>query len=80
MFNIVHTGSIGGSYSGRDIRPLLNALRHLLKHHPQLTSRLRIHFVGLLQPRELAAIRDMQHEDIIIYHGVVSRKTALAFR
>ncbi|GAK60670.1 glycosyltransferase-like protein [Candidatus Vecturithrix granuli] len=80
MFNIVHTGSVGGSYSRRDIRPLLEALHHLLRHDPQLTSRLRVHFVGLLQPRELAAIRDLQHKGVIIYHGMVPRKTALAFQ
>lgn len=80
LFNIVHTGSIGGSYSGRDIRPFLDALHHLLTRSPQIKSLLRVHFVGSLQSRERARMRDLVQEGIIILHGMVPRKKSLAFQ
>jgi glycosyltransferase involved in cell wall biosynthesis len=79
-FNIVHTGRFGGSYAGRNIAAFVNALRRLSSNHSGLSKKLRLHFIGHLEKKELALMKDLIKENLVIYHGLLDRPAALAFQ
>jgi glycosyltransferase involved in cell wall biosynthesis len=79
-FHIVHTGRFGGSDAGCHIIPFLDALRRLITQYSAIKEKLRVHFVGQLEKREIQAMRDLIKQKIVRCYGLLERKTALAFQ
>jgi glycosyltransferase involved in cell wall biosynthesis len=76
---IAHVGSL---YGGRNLGPVLTALRVLLDRHPTLDGGVRLRTVGIIEPdkaeqlrRDIAALRLDEYVDI---RGPVPRPEALA--
>jgi glycosyltransferase involved in cell wall biosynthesis len=78
MFNLVHTGRFGGSYSGRDIAPLCEALTAIASDQPALARTLRLHQLGPLERRERALFAELIDGGMVVAHGLRSRQEALA--
>jgi len=76
-FRIIHTGQWKLSDAGIDIRPFFGGIRRLLRDHPALADRLRIHLAGRLSAPEKNLIRDLVRSGVVIQHGPVSHPRAL---
>ena len=76
--NIVHTGRFGGSYSGRDVRPLRDALQRLSSTDPEFVDRVRLHLIGPLERHERELFSNLINLGVVRVHGLCSRSTALA--
>ena len=76
--NIVHAGRFGGSYSGRDVRPLCAALDRLQDDGPAFGRDLRLHLVGELTAGERRCFRALVGRGLVVDHGGQPRPRTLA--
>jgi len=76
--NIVHAGRFAGSYGGRDVRPLIDALTRLLDEGPAPGRDLRLHLIGELTARERRCFRALVGRGLVIEHGAQPRPRTLA--
>jgi glycosyltransferase involved in cell wall biosynthesis len=79
-FHIVHSGRFSLSDAGCTILPLVQALNLLLADRPELTQKLRLHFLGELSRREKRILACLAQRGVVCIHGSVSRPHALAFQ
>jgi glycosyltransferase involved in cell wall biosynthesis len=79
-FHIVHSGRLSLSDAGCTILPLVQALNSILADRPELTQKLRLHFVGELNRRENKMLSGLAQCGVARLHGPLSRKHALAFQ
>jgi glycosyltransferase involved in cell wall biosynthesis len=77
--HLVHAGAVAGSFSGRDIAPLLDALELLGDRNPRIAGRLRVHQLGRLTRSEAVAAAALARSGLWHVHGSVDRRTCLAF-
>lgn len=78
-FTFLHTGTISGGW-GRDPRPLVTALRHLIEGTPELRHRVQVLFVGVASPADLALLGDPLLDGVVQHAGVVARAEVLALQ
>jgi len=76
--NIVHSGRFAGSYGGRDVRPLVDALTRLHDEGGAAARGLRLHLIGELTARERRCVRGLAGRGMVIEHGGLPRPRALA--
>lgn len=76
--NIVHAGRFAGSYGGRDVRPLADALKRVLDEDQAPARDLRLHLIGELTARERRCFRALIDAGLVIEHGLQPRPRALA--
>ena len=76
--NIVHAGRFAGSYGGRDVRPLADALTRLLDEGGAPARDLRLHLIGELTARERRCFRALIAAGLVIEHGLQARPRTLA--
>ena len=76
-YNIVHAGGFGSSYSGRDVRPLAEALT-VAARAPLLDRALKVHLIGSLTSRERRCFGDLMADGVVVEHGLQPRPIALA--
>ena len=76
--HVAHTGHFGGSRAGRHLGALLAALDHLRTTAPGAETRLRLHLVGGLTPREVLQCRRSACRDMLQLWGERPRGDALA--
>jgi glycosyltransferase involved in cell wall biosynthesis len=79
-FHIVHSGRFSLSDAGCTILPLVQALNSLLADRPELTQKLRLHFLGELSRREIKMLAGLAQCGVAHLHGPLSREHALAFQ
>jgi glycosyltransferase involved in cell wall biosynthesis len=77
--NIVHTGTLSGSW-GRDPAPLLAALRRLAENHPERASRLRLVLAGRLTTEEQCLLAESGVERIVEHVGRLDRDAVHALQ
>jgi len=77
--SIAHVGTL---YAGRDLGPVLVALREFLSAHPEARAHTRLHVAGSLSGANEARFREQVAagalDDVVVVHGVVPSKEALA--
>jgi len=77
--SIAHVGTL---YAGRDLGPVLIALRSFLDRHPEARAQTRLHVAGSLSGGNEARLRDQMAacalDDVVIVHGVLPATEALA--
>lgn len=76
--NIVHAGRFAGSYGGRDVRPLMDALTRLLDQGRAPARDLRLHLIGELTACERRGFRALAGCGLVIEHGLQPRPRTLA--
>src|SRR5690606_41092399 len=73
---------VGTLYAGRDLGPVLIALRSSLDRHPEARAQTRLHVAGSLSGGNEARLRDQMAacalDDVVIVHGVLPATEALA--
>ena len=79
-FNIVFTGRFNLSDKYNRVDFFFDAVRKLIEDNEDLRSRLKIHLVGEYRKEELTELRDLIEAGIIVLHGFVEKKRALAFQ
>ena len=82
LTHIVHTGRISSSRATGEIGllALINALTILRKSSPESIHKLKIHFVGNLNPKERAALSIFDDLGIVNLWGQLPRSIALGFQ
>ncbi len=77
--SIAHVGTL---YAGRDLGPVLVALRDFLSAHPEARAQTRLHVAGSLSGANEVRFREQVAagalDDVVVVHGVVPSKEALA--
>ncbi len=76
---LVHTGRMIGPW-GRSPKPLLDGLRELRAHHPELADRLLVVLAGRLDQVELQLLDDYALDGLVRHVGQLSRSGALALQ
>jgi glycosyltransferase involved in cell wall biosynthesis len=79
-FNIVFTGRFNLSDKYNRVDFFFDAVRRLIGDNEDVRSRLKIHLVGEYRKEEVAELRDLIDTGIIVLHGFVEKKRALAFQ
>lgn len=79
-FNIVFTGGFSLAEKFNRVDYFFESIRILIKKDPELIKRIRIHLIGDYTKKELNQLKDLIDKDIIVCHGFVERKIALAFQ
>ncbi len=79
-FNIVFTGRFNLSDKYNRVDFFFDAVRRLIEDNEDVRSRLKIHLVGEYRKEELTELRDLIDAGIIVLHGFVEKKRALAFQ
>ncbi len=79
-FHMVFTGRFALSDTFNRVDFFFTALRLLLKQYPGLSKRLRLHLLGEYRRGELVELQDLIDQQVIVPHGFVERKQALAFQ
>jgi glycosyltransferase involved in cell wall biosynthesis len=74
-FSVVHTGTI--AYAGSTPVPLLEAVRVLKRHHPQVAARLEVVLAGPLSAEEEHLVRAADLVDTVRPVGTLDRPTTL---
>lgn len=77
-YNIVHAGRFAGSYSGRDVRPLAQALTLLATRTTTDDRAPVVHLLGSLTARERRSFGDLMARGVVVEHGLVPRPVALS--
>jgi glycosyltransferase involved in cell wall biosynthesis len=79
-FHIVHSGRFSLSDASCTILPLVQALNSLLPDRPELTQKLRLHFLGELSRREIKMLAGLIQRGVALLYGPLSHGHALAFQ
>jgi len=80
-FNIVFTGRFSLSEESNIVDYFFHALRSILEtKDPTQAFNIRVHLVGEYRADELAKLSDLIEKNIVVLHGFVERKRALAFQ
>ena len=79
-FNIVFTGNFSLAEKFNRVDYFFESIRMLIKKDPELIKRIKIHLIGNYTKKELNSLKDLINKDIIVCHGFVERKIALAFQ
>ena len=79
-FNIVFTGGFSLAEKFNRVDYFFESIRILIKKNPELTKKIRIHLIGNYTKKELNSLKELINKDIIVCHGFVERKIALAFQ
>ena len=79
-FNIVFTGSFSLAEKFNRVDYFFESIRMLIKKDPVLIKRIRIHLIGNYTKKELNSLKELINKDIVVCHGFVERKIALAFQ
>jgi len=79
-FNLVFTGRFALSDKFNRVDYFFQAVRNLIKEHPDIKEKLRIHLVGEFRKAEYEQLKDLLEAGIILPYGFLARKRALAFQ
>jgi glycosyltransferase involved in cell wall biosynthesis len=79
-FNIVFTGRFALSDKCNRVDFFFEAVRLLIKQDKEIAKKLRIHLVGEYRKEEINGLKDLIDQGIVINHGFVERKRALAYQ
>ena len=79
-FNIVFTGGFSLAEKFNRVDYFFESIRILIKKNPELTKKIRIHLIGNYTKKELNSLKELINKNIIVCHGFVKRKIALAFQ
>jgi len=75
---IAHVGTL---YAGRDLGPVLVALRDFLRSHPEARAQTRLHVAGSLSGGNETRLREQVAacalDDVVVVHGVLPAQEAL---
>ncbi|MCP5053724.1 MAG: glycosyltransferase [bacterium] len=79
-FNIVFTGRFGLSDKQNRVDFFFEAVRLLIGKDESLSKKIKIHLVGEYRGEELRQLGDLIDMEVIVLHGFVERRRALAFQ
>jgi glycosyltransferase involved in cell wall biosynthesis len=79
VVNLVHTGFLSAG-SGRNPRPLFDALSVLVRDEPEVVARLRLVLAGRLMPEDNGLVSRPELSTVVRYLGALSRTQALALQ
>ena len=79
VVNLVHTGFLSAG-SGRNPRPLFDALTLLVRDEPEVAGRLRLVLAGRLMPEDELLVSRPELTGVVRYLGALPRTRALALQ